>query len=137
MSRGQAGGPAERPHAPGIAGHDGDGHHDGDGRLPAFRVDTVPEGDRTHVRPVGEIDIATAPTLEAAIRRVAATGSRHIVVDLREVTFMDAAGARVLVEARERTARHGDRLSLVPGPRPARRPLELTGAISAFELLDA
>ena len=125
MSRRSPGDPAVRTH----------GGADGDGRPPPFRVDTVPDGARTHVRPVGEVDIATLIPLERALMRAVDDGCEHIVVDLREVTFMDAGGARLLLEAGRRAARGARRLSLIPGPRPARRVLEMTGALERFELL--
>ena len=49
----------------------------------------------------GEIDLRTVETLEAMLRTLVARDSGRIVVDLSRVTFMDSAGLRVLVRARE------------------------------------
>lgn len=46
----------------------------------------------------GEIDKDTAPALRDAVRRLQALRV-PVVLDLREVTFMDASGLRVLTEA--------------------------------------
>lgn len=47
----------------------------------------------------GEVDIATAPELQAALDKLAAEGETCLVIDLDEVTFLDSAGLRVLVAA--------------------------------------
>lgn len=69
----------------------------------------------------GELDIATVPELERAIEEIAAWPAPDVVLDLRELTFMDAAGLHAI----ETAAR---RLKLVVcGPRPpVRKLIELT-----------
>jgi anti-sigma B factor antagonist len=54
------------------------------------------------VRVVGEMDIASAELLESTLRSLAQRSRGRIVVDLSQVTFMDSAGLRTLVRARER-----------------------------------
>ena len=49
----------------------------------------------------GELDLATAPDLEAAIQGRLDDG-QDVVVDLRELDFMDSTGLRVLVAAHAR-----------------------------------
>ena len=49
----------------------------------------------------GELDLATAPDLEAAIQGRLDDG-QDVVVDLRELEFMDSTGLRVLVAAHAR-----------------------------------
>jgi anti-sigma B factor antagonist len=44
----------------------------------------------------GELDIATAPQLEAAVESQLSQGSRALVVDLTGTTFLDSSGARQL-----------------------------------------
>jgi anti-sigma B factor antagonist len=48
------------------------------------------------LRVAGEIDIATAPKLRGCLAEVP-DGSRVVVVDLSEVTFLDSTGLSVLV----------------------------------------
>src|SRR3954454_16908623 len=54
------------------------------------------------VHVVGEMDIASAELLESTLRSVAQRSRGRIVVDLSRVTFLDSAGLRSLVRARER-----------------------------------
>lgn len=46
----------------------------------------------------GELDMATAPHLEAVLDRMAPTPD-HIVVDVSRLTFMDSSGLRLLLQA--------------------------------------
>jgi len=65
----------------------------------------------------GELDMTTAGLLDAALRRAMA-GDPAVVVDMAEVTFVDAAGLRVILQAAE--SRNGDGpLILVNAPRVA------------------
>lgn len=45
----------------------------------------------------GDIDLATAPSLEEQLQALLATGATRIAVDLEDVDFMDSTGLRVLV----------------------------------------
>jgi len=56
------------------------------------------EGGGLRVTVRGELDIATAPRLEAALADSSAASVR---VDLRGLTFMDSTGVRALLQATE------------------------------------
>jgi anti-sigma B factor antagonist len=51
----------------------------------------------------GEIEFQTAPKLRAAIGSALDDNVRRLVLDLRDVTFIDSTGLAVLVEATMRT----------------------------------
>jgi len=90
---------------------------------PSFSLSVTAEGTDVVVRAAGELDLASAPALERALNRVAPPASGRVVLDLRELSFTDAAGLRVLVAASRRL---GERL-VVCGPRPpVRQLLEVT-----------
>jgi anti-sigma B factor antagonist len=95
---------------------------------PEFRVDVHPQRDRVRVVPVGELDVATGPRLEAQLRQLRASGFEHIVLDLGELTFMDSTGIRLIL-AEEDFARSNARdFSLIGGGRPAvRRVIDVCG----------
>ena len=54
------------------------------------------------VHVVGELDIASSDLLDTTLRALAQRSQGRVVVDLSRVTFMDSAGLRALVRARER-----------------------------------
>lgn len=78
-------------------------------------------GDHPHTRTatvtiVGEIDLATAPALREALSQCFSERQR-IVVDARQVTFLDMVGAGLLVASVHRAAGEGREFILIPSPR--------------------
>jgi anti-anti-sigma factor len=53
----------------------------------------------------GEVDAATVPLLEEALAEAAQVATGVLVVDVAGVTFMDAAGLRVLLGAQAEAAK--------------------------------
>ncbi len=51
------------------------------------------------IRPSGEIDLASSPSLRAVLQSNLATGSGPVVIDLEAVPYMDSSGVATLVEA--------------------------------------
>ena len=82
----------------------------------------------------GELDLATVPMLEEALQRAERT-HELVVVDLRELTFLDSTGLHVLISAEQRARRSSARLVIVQGPPQVRRLLELTGAIDQLQVV--
>jgi anti-sigma B factor antagonist len=78
------------------------------------------------VRPVGELDIASAPALEDSLRQALESGASSVALDLTRVTFIDSAGVRVLLWADAHSREEGDRLRIDSGSAGVRRLLELT-----------
>jgi anti-anti-sigma factor len=64
------------------------------------------------VEMIGEIDIYTAPTMRDYLLTLIAEGHIKLVVDFRDVEFLDSAGLRVLMTARNRVHRAGGALVL-------------------------
>ena len=85
----------------------------------------------------GELDLSTAPDLEAGLRRALEGSPGSIMLDLDALTFIDSSGLRVLVaisqEARDRNAT----LGLRNVPRHAQRVLDITGLSDWFKTPDA
>lgn len=73
----------------------------------------------------GELDVASAPTLRDLLRVVAPLSVGRLEIDISGLTFIDAAGARVLIEARERDIVGIETVIECCGAGPARRLAEL------------
>lgn len=98
-----------------------------------FAISTARSRESAVIAPVGELDLASAGRLETEVMRAQATGSIRIVLDLRQVDFIDSTGLRVLLCLRNDTKRSGHALLLVP-PRPAvRRIFAITGTRGLFD----
>jgi len=62
------------------------------------------------VYPRGELDLPTNPDLQELLDRARATRAPSVVVDLREVSFIDAPSVGVLVSAWSAAQRSGQQL---------------------------
>lgn len=85
----------------------------------------------------GEVDLTSAPRLHEVIWRAqgqAGDDTPRVIVDLRDVEFMDTAGLGVLVEERTALRQFGGSLCLVAREGPVTRLLEVTGLSEQFDL---
>src|SRR3954452_3032908 len=103
---------------------------------PSFFCDVRPDRDRAIVALAGELDLDAAPRVAAAVDDLIGVGFTHVVVDLRELTFLDSAGLQALLSARGAAEGRGCALSLVPGPRAVQQVFELTATDSLFRFDD-
>jgi anti-sigma B factor antagonist len=96
---------------------------------------TSDAGRVTAVALSGELDIATVPELECALGKTD-PDSGPVVLDLREVDFMDCAGAHLLCDSDRRLRETGRSLLLVVVDRgPIDRLLALLGLSHQLLLL--
>jgi anti-anti-sigma factor len=88
----------------------------------------------THVVTVrGELDMAVAPQVEAALGEDAEGAAAAVLVDLTELGFMDSAGLRVLLMASERYRQAGIPWAVAVGENSAvRRMLSLSETASTL-----
>ena len=64
-----------------------------------FRVRMNVQAGETIVEVAGELDLATAPSLEKVLTRDGGMATGRVVVDVSPLTFMGVAGLSVLVDA--------------------------------------
>ena len=84
----------------------------------------------------GELDLAHAYTFDEELRHVEEARPNVVVLDLRELSFLDSCGLARLLAARRRSRRLGHRLVLVRGPRAIQRLFALAAVDEAFELVN-
>ena len=99
-----------------------------------FRVEVHTEGRATVIAVGGELDLASAPALESELQAAAQSDAELLVLDLRELEFMDSTGLSVIVKAHQRLSEEGRALSLVRGPQQVQRLLDLTGVAERLQL---
>lgn len=88
---------------------------------------------RVVVVPHGEIDIATVDGVRAALRD---TGDADVVLDLRDVGFLDTSGlAAIIGHQREATAA-GRAFALIAGPPTVQRIFEIAGLTGWLTFLE-
>jgi anti-sigma B factor antagonist len=92
------------------------------------------DGDNRCIHLAGELDLANTPALDAELGEALADGQCQILVDMRELTFIDSTGIAILVAALSR-AGEGKRLRFIPSQAPAvSRVLHLTGIAERLPL---
>jgi anti-sigma B factor antagonist len=81
----------------------------------------------------GELDLATVPIVERCVQSLDGDLSREVVLDLTELTFIDASGIQALVEAETALAGVGARLVVSSCPYQMRRLLRIAGLEDHFQ----
>ena len=83
----------------------------------------------------GDLDLSTLDQLQAALDDSLDGKPELVVLDLRELTFLDSSGLRVMLALHSSQQEQGGRLVLVQGPRRVHRVLELTRADDELEIV--
>lgn len=102
-----------------------------------FRVEVRREDSAIVLAVSGELDLASSPTLEEELSRVGSCDSAIVILDLRELEFMDSTGLSVVVKAHQRAREAGRRFGLVKGRPQVQRLLSLTGVADRMTLADS
>jgi anti-sigma B factor antagonist len=76
---------------------------------------------------IGELDLATAPQVEEAVRGLLAR-ARDVLVDLSELTFIDSSGLRLFIDLSDRATVEGWTLRLTRPSEPASSVFRVAGA---------
>lgn len=94
------------------------------------------DGDTRCIRLTGELDLASAGSLDIELGDALADGQCQIVVDMRGLTFIDSTGIAIVVSALGRDI-DGSRLRFIPSQAPAvSRVLQLTGVEERLPLAE-
>ena len=80
----------------------------------------------------GSLDIATSPSLRAALMEAADREKHEIVVDLSQLEFLDSTGLGALIGAHKRATEHGGAVRLVAHEGQILRLLRITGLLDVF-----
>ena len=106
-------------------------------RPPVFRILTNESGSRVEIAIHGELDLATAPQLEAEFERVGALdGVELAIVDLRELAFLDSTGLEAIVKFEARSRAAGVEVVLVRGPRAVERLFQVMQLDKKLRIVD-
>jgi anti-sigma B factor antagonist len=92
----------------------------------AFRVDSRDVQGASVIAVAGEVDAHTAPSVRDAVEAAIAPGAR-VIVDLREVSFLDSIGLGVFVTALKHVREADGTLDLVDTSSRVLKVFELTG----------
>ncbi len=101
-----------------------------------FRVELRTQ-DRASVLTIsGELDLSSSSELEDNLARAFESASGIVIVDLRELEFIDSTGLSVLVKANQQAQDAGCDFGIVNGVAQVRRLLDLTGVSERLRVAD-
>ena len=92
------------------------------------------DGDAATLKLHGVLDVASAPTFQAALQSILDEGGKRVVVDMAKVSFMDSSGLGVLIGAYRRLSGGGGQITLVNLVPAVRKVLQLTRTDRLFDL---
>lgn len=75
---------------------------------------------------IGELDMSTVPALDGVLGRFQNDGVGSIILDLRQLSFVDSSGLHAFLRARNEAEQNGYRLFLIGASPAARRVFEMT-----------
>jgi anti-sigma B factor antagonist len=109
--------------------------------MPLADVHFEPIGEVVVAHLTGEIDMSNADEVGAALGGQTPAGVRALVLDLRELAYLDSAGIQLIYQLRNRLDHRGQQLRLVVAPgapiAEALRIADVPRAIGALETVDA
>ncbi len=105
-------------------------------QLGALTMRSTREGDAHVIALSGELDLGSAESVEAELMRVEDTDARQIVLDLRELDFLDSTGIRLVYMADRRSRQDGERLVIRRGPDRVQRMFTITDLASRLRFVD-
>ena len=84
----------------------------------------------------GEFDLSSATLIEDVLKEIEEKRPEVLVLDLRELTFMDSTGLRVMVSADARARDDSRRLAIVQGPEAVHRVFRITGLDDHLDIVE-
>jgi anti-anti-sigma factor len=108
----------------------------GPGGMKDFGIERLDDTVQVHLRLRGDLDLYNAPALDDALVAVEGEKWPTIVLDLRELEFLDSMALRLIMRTQARAQQDGRRLVVVRGPAFLDRVLKLSGLDEHLELVD-
>ncbi len=103
---------------------------------PAFEIETEQRETGATILVRGDMDIATVQQLARAREQVLAERPSRLLLDLREVEFVDSSGPKFLIDTLAISHEDGWRLEIYKPGQRAMRVFEVTGAIEHLPFID-
>jgi anti-sigma B factor antagonist len=100
--------------------------------LQIYDCDVVPERDHVRVVPSGELDLTTTPLLDESIRELRQSGFHHVILDLRDLEFIDSSGLRLILDLDAVARADSLKLDVIAGRPEIQRVFEIAGVLDAL-----
>jgi anti-sigma B factor antagonist len=100
---------------------------------PLLSVAVEGSGSRVFIQLKGELDISTAPLLQATLANVLGDSPGEIVLNLADVSYVDSTGLSLFITATKRAHAEGSKLVLRDPQESTQRLLEITNLTDYFD----
>ncbi len=104
--------------------------------MEGFEIERRDDTVQVHLVLRGDLDLYNAPAFDDALVAVEGEKWPTLVLDLRELQFLDSMALRLIMRTQARAKQDGRRLVLVRGPEFIDRVLSLSGLDQHLELVD-
>jgi anti-sigma B factor antagonist len=98
-------------------------------------IDTSERDGATVVALTGELDYASTEAVEQQLIGIEGGGAGWIVIDLRELAFIDSTGLSLLINTDRRARKADRRLTIVSGAGASKRLIRTTGLDARLEVV--
>lgn len=96
-----------------------------------FSLDVEHRGSLALVKVTGDVDIYTAPQLDACLQQLVHDGKRNLAVDLSRCGYFDSEGIKALIRA-YRTSGESASISIVGAQGTVERVFQISGLEAIF-----
>jgi anti-sigma B factor antagonist len=93
----------------------------------SFQIQSHAAGTKRTLVLSGELDMLVAPDVESAVEHLCDKETAELILDLRNLKFIDSTGLRCILTADELCKQSGFSFAVIPGPRQVQAVFELTG----------
>lgn len=101
-----------------------------------FTVERLDDTVQVHLKLQGDLDLYSSPALDDALVAIEGEKWPTIVLDMRELAFIDSMALRLVMRTQARAEQDGRRVIVVRGPEFLDRVLELSGLAGHLEIVD-
>ena len=99
-------------------------------------MERVDDTVQVHLKLRGDLDLYSSPELDDALVELEGEKWPTIVLDMRELDFLDSMALRLVMRTQARAEQDGRRVVIVRGPEFLDRVLELSGLAEHLEIMD-
>jgi anti-anti-sigma factor len=103
----------------------------------SFRCEVSLQDRTAIVRAIGELDLATVQVLDEQLEALRDAEFRRLILDLRNLDFIDSAGLHRILGYHSRARQDGFSIELIKGPPAVQRIFEIAGAGAYLRFSDA
>jgi len=102
----------------------------------SFEVRRLADAEGVVLMLAGELDLGSAPALEQQLEEVGHANPARLLLDLRNLRFMDSTGLALMIKAQQSADDNGSRLAFRRGTSQVQRLFQLSGVLERFTFED-